>query len=384
MEELKVTPWEVSGELNEASYSKLVKKFGVELITSKLLERIEKIAKGKLHPFLSKKIFFAHRDLNLILDDYENGKSFYLYTGRGPSGKMHIGHLLPFTFTKWLQDTFDVHLLIQITDDEKYLIKSTRTKKEIEHVAEENILDILSLGFDPKKTHIIKDYDNAKELYYYATDVAKHTTMSTIKAVFGVTDSDNIGKVFFPSMQIVPSFLLSAISGKNLRCLIPYAIDQDPYFRISRDVLPKLGYYKPSSIISKFLPALQGNSGKMSSSVEESAIFLDDSEQTVKKKLMKYAFSGGRDTLEEQRKYGANPDIDFSFNVYSFIENDERKVQSVYDDYKSGKLLSGEMKALAADSINLFLNQLRQNREKVKNHLSEYMFNPNDFVGHRM
>lgn len=379
MEELKVTPWEVSGELNEAAYSKLVKKFGVELINSRLLERIEKIAKGKLHPFLSRNVFFAHRDLNLILDDYENGKSFYLYTGRGPSGKMHIGHLLPFTFTKWLQDTFDVHLLIQITDDEKYLIKSTRTKQEIEKVAEENILDILSLGFDPKKTHIIKDYDNAKELYYYATDVAKHTTMSTVKAVFGVTESDNIGKVFFPSMQIVPSFLLSAISGKNIRCLIPYAIDQDPYFRISRDVLPKLGYYKPSSIISKFLPALQGNNGKMSSSIKESAVFLDDDEKTVKNKLMKYAFSGGRDTLEEQRKYGANVDIDFSFNVYSLIENNEKEVQRVYNEYKSGKMLSGEMKALAADTINDFFHRLRENKEKIKDHISDYMFDPNNF-----
>ncbi len=380
MEKFTVTPWEVSGQLNEETYSKLVKSFGVEVINRQLKERIKKIAKGKLHPFLLRDIFFAHRDLNLILDDYEKGNEFYLYTGRGPSGKMHIGHLLPFSFTKWLQEVFDVHLLIQITDDEKYLIKGSRTKREIETVVDENILDILSLGFDPKKTHIIKDYDNAKELYYYATDVAKHITTSTIKAVFGVTDSDNIGKLFFPSMQIVPSFILSAITGKHLRCLIPYAIDQDPYFRVSRDILPKLGYYKPSSIISKFLPALQGNSGKMSSSVEDSAIFLDDSEQTVKKKLMKYAFSGGRDTLEEQRKYGANPDIDFSFNVFSFIEKDERKVQQVYDDYKSGKLLSGEMKALAADTINNFLAGLRQNREKVKDHMSEYMFNPSDFM----
>lgn len=375
MGKLKVTPWDVSGELNEDSYSKLVKKFGVNLINDKIIERFKKISGGKLNPFLIRKVFFAHRELNLILDDYENKKPFYLYTGRGPSGKMHIGHLLPFTFTLWLQKIFDVHLLIQITDDEKFLVKNI-LKSDIEKTAQENILDILSLGFDPKKTHIISDYDAAKTMYYYATDVAKHTTFSTIKAVFGVNESDNIGKIFFPSMQIVPTFLLSALTGKKMRCLVPYAIDQDPYFRVARDVLPKLGYYKPSAIISKFLPALQGNSAKMSSSKEESAIFLDDSREQVRKKLMKYAFSGGRDTAEEQRKYGANPDIDFSFLEYSFLEEDQTKVDKIYEDYKSGKILSGEMKEIAAEKISAFLDSLKTKKENIRDRVEEYMFSP--------
>lgn len=375
MEKLNVTPWEVSGELNDNAYSKLVEKFGVDLISDNILSRIKKIANGKLHPLISRNVFFAHRELNLVLDDYEKGRPFYLYTGRGPSGKMHIGHLLPFTFTLWLQKTFNVDLLIQLTDDEKFLVGS-KEKSEIEKFTNDNILDIISLGFDPKKTHIIADYRSAKTLYYYATDVAKHITVSTVKAVFGVNDSDNIGKLFFPSMQITPAFLLSALTGKRMRCLIPYAIDQDPYFRVARDVLPKLGYYKPSAIISKFLPALQGNSAKMSSSREESAIFLDDSKDQVRRKLMKYAFSGGRDTLEEQRKYGANPDIDFAFLEYSFLEEDQNRVDKVYQEYKSGKILSGEMKEMAAEKISDFLDSLRTKKEGMKDKVEEYIFDP--------
>ncbi len=379
MDSLKMTPWEVSGKLDDAAYRHLIEKFGVDIISKELMERLGKVAGGELHPFLATGLFFAHRDLNLILDDYDAGRPFYLYTGRGPSGKMHIGHLLPFIFTKWLQDVFGVHLLVQFTDDEKYLIKSDRSKKEVETVANENVLDVLSLGFDPKKTHIIKDYDNAKTLYYYATDVAKHTTISTIKAVFGVVDSDNIGKVFFPSMQIVPAFILSAITGKNIRCLIPYAIDQDPYFRVSRDVLPKLGYYKPSAIISKFLPSLQGQNGKMSSSIKGSAIFLDDDEDSVKRKMMKYAFSGGKDTVAEQRKYGANPDVDFAFNAYAMFEDDPAKIRQVYDDYKSGRMLSGEMKELSARKINERLAEMRRRRKVVEKDVSKYTFDPSKF-----
>ena len=77
-----------------------------------------------MHPLLKREIFFSHRDLEVILNNYESGKLFYLYTGRGPSSDaMHLGHLLPFIFTKYLQDAFDVPLVIQITDDEKYFHK---------------------------------------------------------------------------------------------------------------------------------------------------------------------------------------------------------------------------------------------------------------------
>ena len=41
---------------------------------------------------------------------------------QGPSSEaLHLGHLIPFMFTKWLQDAFDVPLVIQVTDDEKRL-----------------------------------------------------------------------------------------------------------------------------------------------------------------------------------------------------------------------------------------------------------------------
>jgi len=50
------------------------------------------------------------------------------YEQIGPSSdSMHLGHLLPFIFTKWLQDAFNVPLIIQITDDEKFFFKGEYT-----------------------------------------------------------------------------------------------------------------------------------------------------------------------------------------------------------------------------------------------------------------
>ena len=81
-----VTPWEVKGNID---YSKLIKQFGTETIDEALLNRIKKHT-GQLHHMLRRNIFFTHRDLNWLLDEYEKGNKFYLYTGRGPSGPVHF------------------------------------------------------------------------------------------------------------------------------------------------------------------------------------------------------------------------------------------------------------------------------------------------------
>ena len=76
-------------------------RFGSSKVDQELVDRIEKVSGQKAHRFLRRGIFFSHRDMHQVLDTYEKQKSFYLYTGRGPSSQaMHMGHLIPFIFTK--------------------------------------------------------------------------------------------------------------------------------------------------------------------------------------------------------------------------------------------------------------------------------------------
>ncbi|MHA1641509.1 MAG: tryptophan--tRNA ligase, partial [Promethearchaeota archaeon] len=143
MPDFIVTPWEVSGEID---YDKLIQEFGIERIDDKLLSRLKEITK-ELHPFLTRKIFFAHRDLNWILDEYQKGNPFYLYTGRGPSGNIHLGHVMPWIFTKWLQDRFNIELWFQLTDDEKFLFNQSLSIEDAYKYSYDNALDIIALGF---------------------------------------------------------------------------------------------------------------------------------------------------------------------------------------------------------------------------------------------
>ena len=370
MEKSVVTPWEVSGEID---YDRLVREFGVSRIDDKLLNRIKKHTK-EIHFMLRRGVFFAHRDMNWILDEYEKGNKFFIYTGRAPSGPIHIGHLMPWIFTKWLQDKFDVELWFQFPDEEKFLFKRDLSFEESQKWLHENMLDVIALGFNPKKTHFIIDTKNADLMYNEACKVAKKITFSMVKASFGLTDQANIGSIFYTSMQAVPAFLPSVLAKKEIPCLIPHAVDQDPHFRLTRDILPKLGHYKPASIQCLFLPPLYGVEGKMSSSAETEAVLTTDTPEEVERKIKKYAFSGGQATAELHRKKGGNPDIDVSFQyLRMFFEPDDKKLEKIRQDYKSGKLLSGELKEILISKINAFLKQHQKSREEAKKKIKDFL-----------
>ena len=366
-EDFVVTPWEVSGKVD---YDKLVKRFGTKKLTPSLLERMKKHT-GELHYMLRRGIFFSHRDFDWLLDKYEAGEKFFLYTGRGPSGHTHLGHLVPWIFTAWLQKKFDVHLYFQMTDDEKHLVKNL-SLEETTSFAYENALDVLACGMDPKKTHIFSDIEYAKTLYKEAIKISKHVTFSTAKAVFGFKNSSNIGIIFFPAIQAVPCFLPSVQEGKNIPCLIPAAIDQDPYWRISRDVAPKLGYYKPTAIHCKFIPGL-GPGGKMSASDPNSAIFTTDTPEQIEKKIMN-AFTGQQPTAELQKKLGGNPDICSVCQYYFYLfEQNDKKLEKIFKGERTGTLLAGEHKADLAKRVKKFIADHQRRREKAKKVIDRVM-----------
>ena len=359
-----VTPWHVEGDID---YDKLIKKFGTEKISSALLDKIKRIA-GEDHFMLRRGVFFSHRELNRILDDHEKGKGFFLYTGRGPSGHTHIGHLVPWVFAKWLQDKFGVNMYFQLTDDEKYFSKQDLTLEDTKKFAYENALDFIALGFDPKKTKIIINTENIHTLYPIAAKVAKKLNFSNTKAVFGFTNETNIGMIFYTSLQSAPCFI------ENKPVLIPLGVDQDPHFRLTRDIAPKIGMEKPALIHNIMIPALQGPGGKMSASDDNGTVYTTDDAATVKKKINKYAFSGGQPDIEQHKKLGGNPDIDVSYQYLRiFFEPDDVKLKKIYDDYKSGSLLTGELKAILIEKINEFLKVHQEKREKAKDQLSEFL-----------
>ncbi|KAJ0975048.1 hypothetical protein J5N97_017013 [Dioscorea zingiberensis] len=372
-----VNPWEVTAkDGGKIDYDKLIEKFGCQRLSDDIVQRVERLTGRPAHVFLRRGVFFAHRDFNEILDLYERGEKFYLYTGRGPSSEaLHLGHLVPFMFTKYLQDAFKVPLVIQLTDDEKCMWKNLANAK-----------DIIACGFDITRTFIFSDFNYLPMGNFHAyfllaencviafyenmVKVANCVTFNKVVGIFGFTPEDHIGKISFPPVQAVPSFPSSfphIFSNKNikvnnnLRCLIPCAIDQDPYFRMTRDVAPRIGYQKPSLIESSFFPALQGENGKMSASDPNSAIYVTDSLKDIKNKVNRYAFSGGQDSIENHRKF-----------VTSVFLDDDPELEHIKEEYGSGRMLTGQVKARLIEVLSELVERHRKARALVTDELDEY------------
>ncbi|XP_046375523.1 tryptophan--tRNA ligase, cytoplasmic-like [Haliotis rufescens] len=380
----EVTPWTVQSVSQKGvDYNKLIDKFGSVRITEDLIKRIERVTGKKPHRFLTREIFFSHRELGQVLDMYEKKQPFYLYTGRGPSSEaMHLGHLIPFIFTKWLQDTFDVPLVIQMTDDEKFLWRDLELE-EAHRLAHENAKDIIACGFDLDKTFIFSDLEyvgGSIEFYKNICRVEKLVTVNQAKGIFGFTDSDCIGQISFPAIQAAPSFSSSfpqIFNGRSdVPCLIPCAIDQDPYFRMTRDAAPRMKCHKPALIHSVFFPALKGAKGKMSSSDPTSSIFLTDSEKDIADKINKFAFSGGQDTKEDQEKHGGDCSIDVSYQYLRFFLDDDAKLKRIEERYTSGQMMTGELKQELIKVLQTLVSGHRERRAQVSDAMVNYYMTP--------
>lgn len=438
-DEMVVTAFEVSGSID---YTKLIEKFGSRPLTPYLLRRLENVTvkRGtvpKLHRFLRREIFFSHRDIEKICelledwygvhpppedpsvdDDQQQGEippppttpcPIYLYTGRGPSSAaMHLGHLVPFLFTAWLQKAFQCPLVVQMTDDEKFLFKGEyngdnagngtsddepyRTGDNLDHFANlttENAKDIIACEFIPEKTFLFSDLDYVGTMYPNIVRIWKAVTTNQVNGVFGFDGTSNIGKVAFPAIQAAPSFgssfptVLNAAEGEEeggsrnaatLACLIPCAIDQDPYFRLTRDVAHKLVPKhhplkgKPALIHSKFFPPLQGAQGKMSSSDDSSAIFLTDTPEDIERKIKENAFSGGQDTKKLQEELGANLEVDVSYQWLRFFLEDDEELARIGREYGSGKgeyWSTGSVKAKLVSVLKELVAEHQERRSKV-------------------
>ena len=133
-----------------------------------------------------------------------------------------------------------------------------------------------------------------------------------------------------------------------------------------------MGLMQPSSTYHQFAVGMTG--GKMSSSQPETTIFLNDSMKSIEKKI-KASFSGGQSTIEEHRSKGGNPEIDVAYQYLRyFFEEDDNELNKIREEYLSGELLTGEIKAICIDKATTWMkthHELKdQNQHLVKDFLN--------------
>jgi len=140
-----------------------------------------------------------------------------------------------------------------------------------------------------------------------------------------------------------------------------------------RDVELRYGGYAfvpPAATYHRFMSGLQG--GKMSSSIPESHIaLLDDPKEGAKK--VKRAKTGGRISLEEQKKLGGEPDKCSVYELLLFhLMEDDQELLQIREECVTGQRTCGSCKNLAAERMEKFLKDHQEKRELAKERLDEY------------
>ncbi|WP_254536616.1 tryptophan--tRNA ligase [Halomarina litorea] len=336
-------------------YERLVREFGADPLTDDQRGRFPDAP-----PLVRRGLAYAGRDLDRFLAAAERGERVSVVTGVGPSGPMHLGHTVAFSLAKYLQEAFGAFVYVPLSDDEKYCTRE-QSLAETRAYTRDNLRDVLAFGFDPDLTRIVVDTADADVLYPLATALAKDVTPATYEAVYG--EARNVGESFYPAMQAAHLLLPEFVDGPH-PTTVPIAVDQDPHVRLARDLAAKERFpvSKPGALLAKFLPALSGP-GKMSSSDDVPRIDLTADRETVRDTIARHAYSGGRDSLDAHREHGGDPEVDVAFQyLRAQFEPDDEVLARLDREYRSGDLLTGELKDHAADRIARFLDAHRSRR----------------------
>lgn len=291
----RIDPW---GSVQIKDYEHLFQEFGISRVTEEQKKFFD-------HRLFRRGLVVGHRDLDKMIDALKNKKPCYCMSGIASSGRLHFGH----------KAILDLHLLFKkkgaklftgIADIDGFVSRpKIHSLEEAQIFAEENLAHALALGIEPEDVFVQSNMN--KRYYNLAFEMSKHVTNAEMKAVYGDIDFGKVTANFLQYADILHPQLKEF--GKPMIGVVPVSFDQDPHIRLTRDLAKKLPYkmIPPGAVYPLHQSGLKEGK-KMSSSEPETAIYLSDAPQEAAEKIKK-AFTGGRDTEEEQRKLGGRPDM---------------------------------------------------------------------------
>ncbi len=321
---------------------------------------------------LEQKLNLIKRNTEEILTEEElaellkTKKEPVVYLGYAPTGRPHIGYLIP---AMKIKDFIGAGLKVKILlADLHAFLDNLKTPfelldKRVEFYRSELTALYKAIGADIGRIEFVKgsDFQLSKEysldMYRLAAQVtaerARHAAAEVVK--FG--DAPKLGGFLYPLMQ--------TLDEEHLGVDIQYGgVDQRKIFGFARESHPKIGQQKRIEIMTPMLPGIDG--GKMSASEAGSKIDLLDDEMTVAAKInkaycpegdltdngilvfMKYVLmalkegKGEAFLVERPEKFGGNAE----YKNYADLEKDFVGKKLHPEDLK--KALAGELVKILA------------------------------------
>ncbi|MDY6931063.1 MAG: tryptophan--tRNA ligase [Halobacteriota archaeon] len=422
-------PW---GSAAISDYSKLFDEFGI----SSFEPLINEIPHP--HPYMTRGIIFGHRDYDLIIDAILKDKPFSVMSGFMPSGKAHLGAKMVMDEIVWHQkmggDAF-----VGIADMEAYSVRGISWERCKKIGIDEYIISLIALGFEPEgHIYFQSETPSVKDLSFELGVEANFSELSAIYGLTSSTKIAHIISILAQSGDILNPQIKEHGGPKPV--VVPVGSDQDPHIRLVRDIAGRVrmfkvekrddyisvrskdatsdmlksvaeqvgeetkiyeghidiyggrdldqieeivrkievdfggyGFFMPSSTYHRFMSGLTG--GKMSSSISESYIALTDEPKEASDKVKK-AKTGGRVTLDEQKKLGGEPEKCTVYELMLFhLIDEDSQIMEILEDCKNGIMMCGTCKKLASELMFNFLSEHKEKRAQAKERLDEYGIN---------
>lgn len=356
----RLDPW---GAVEIKDYDRLLKVFGIRPFK----ELIPLLSKAGMEPshLMMRGIIFGHRDFDKIIEAKIRGERVAVLTGFMPSGKFHFGHKLTVDQLIYLQRN-GFKVFVAIADAEASIVRKIRREDAIRIGVEEYIANMIALGLDPKETEFYFQTNRGTPYYRLIQLFSGRVTAAEMEAIYGDLTPSKIMAALTQAADILHVQLEEYGGYKHV--VVPVGADQDPHLRLTRDIADRmeglLALERPASTYHKLQPGLDGK--KMSSSRPDSTIFLTDTLEEARRKLMR-ALTGGRATAEEQRRLGGIPEVCsvYHMDLYHLMPEDS-EVRSIYDSCRSGRILCGECKLVAWRKLEKLVEEHQRKLEKAK------------------
>ncbi len=296
-----------------------------------------------------------------------------ILTGLRPTGNLHLGHLFG-AGQNYIKMQNDYEFFLEIADVQALTDNFNNPEKVRKNVSELTI-DLLSIGLDPEKVNFfiqskIPEIAELTVFYSNLVTVARLERNPTVKTeiaqkkeLFGNNgESITYGFLGYPVSQAAD---ITAFNGE----VIPVGEDQLPLLEQCREIVRKFNSIygetlkEPQAILSdtKRVKGLDGND-KMGKSLGN-AIFLNDSEEVIKKKIM----GAVTDSNKIKKDDPANPDICMVYYYHNLVNKNENK-EKICRECKKGERGCVQCKKELMEAMNNFLQPIKEKRKYYEEH----------------
>jgi len=316
--------------------------------------------------FMTTKFDIVKRNTSEILTDEElekllRKKNPTIYHGYEPTGSgVHIGYILAINkLIDFQKAGFSVTVLFA---DLHAWLNEKGSLEKIAKIAELYKLSFASLGLDMKKVNVVMgtSFQMKPEYWKDVMKVSLSTRLARVRrsmTMIGRKDENpHVAQIFYPLMQAVDIKHLDVDAAAG-------DMAQRKVHAIAREELPNIGYRKPVAIHHPDLVGLTG--GKMSSSLPETVIMIDENEDSIRQKISK-AYCPEKETK-------GNPILQISqYIIFPSINSvkverpskfggdiEYKSYEDMEKDFSAGRLHPADLKAATALQLSHILKPVR-------------------------